>query len=104
MQLCTSLTAEATYSEYKQFLHHFLQWYSIAFPPSAPCTKKQELFARLDEQLKIEISADFKFDKGTYSGLLKALNSRINILYPQRLRLFQFSSSTKQNAGETLNE
>ena len=86
MQQCTALTAEATYSEYKLFFHNFNLWYSIAFPTTAPCSRKQELFTRLDEQLKIEIAADFDFDKGTYLKLHKALDSRINILFPQKSR------------------
>ena len=104
MQQCTSLSAEATYSEFKLFFHNFTLWYSIAFPSTAPCSRKQELFTRLDEQLKIEIAADFDYEKGTYLELHKALDSRINILFPQKSRLFEFSSSTEQNQGETLNE
>ena len=59
MAQCTSLSAEATYSKFQQFFHNFTLWYSIAFPPSAPCTWKAELFARLGEQLKIKIIAEF---------------------------------------------
>ena len=71
-------------------------WYTIPFPSTAPCPREQELFARLDEQLKIELIAEFDNEK--------ALESCIDLLFPQKSRLFEFSSTTRQNQGESLNE
>ena len=76
----------------------------ISIQSTAPCSRKQELFARLGEQLKIKIIAEFDYDKGTYLKLKKALESRIDLLFPQKSRLFEFASTTRQNQGETLNE